>query len=243
MQARSVLYKVMSLNLLAIIATVAISSPFGKTYRQFEDGGFITYFSVIQLFILSRFTYKIFKTRSQAVKFPWRSIVAIWGIFSLGFSFLALDDLLMIHEFFDASIHDIWRLQETNLSDRLDDAIICLYGLLALGACVAYRQELKKYAVALPLAITAFALLFIMIGIDALTNRDDVLLTLFSPERVVDIQSWIFILEDGCKLLSEAFFIVAVHRCLQIARQLTPIPQDNGSRALSETWNRNSQYK
>ena len=238
MQARSVLYRVISLNLSAIIATVAISSPFGKTYRQFEDGGFITYFSVIQLFILSRLAYKIFKTRSQAVKFPWRSTVAVWGIFSLGFAFLALDDLLMIHEFLDASIHDIWRLQETNLSDRLDDAIICLYGLLALGTCVAYRQELRKYAVALPLAITAFALLFIMIGIDALTNRDDVLLTLFSPERVVNIQSWVFILEDSCKLLSEAFFIVAAHRCLQIARQLTPTPQGAKFQALPEVQNR-----
>ena len=218
MTIQKVARRVISLNLLAIAATVAIASPFEKVYRQFEDGGFITYFSVIQLFILSYFACKIFKVRSQAFAGnPWKSPAAVWAIASLGFSFLALDDLLMIHDFFDKSFHQLLQFQETGASDRIDDLIVGFYGLLAIGLLVAYRKELKRYRATLPAVITAFILLFAMVGVDVLTNRDDILLLIFLPDTVDFIQSWIFVIEEGLKLLAEGFYIVAIYTCLQIA--------------------------
>ena len=218
--------RVILLNAIAIFATVAIAAPFEKVYRQFEDGGFITYFSVIQLFILSYFTGKTFKVRSRSFpNSPWKSPVAIWGIMSLGFSFLALDDLIMIHEWIDKSIHKIWQIQETGLSDRIDDLIVGFYGLLAIGFIVIYRHELKKYIGVLPAVITAFTLMFMMVGVDVLTNRDDILLTFLQPATVDGINSWVFVLEEGLKLLAEGFYIVAAHACLQMARRFQPISQ------------------
>lgn len=216
---KKITYRVVLLNLLAIFATIAIATPFDKLYRQFEDGGFITYFSVIQLFILSYFTGKTFNVRKQAFpKSPWKSPIAIWGILSLGFSFLALDDLLMIHEFIDKTIHKVWQLQETGLTDRIDDAVIALYGLIAIGVLVSYRRELKKYRAALPAVIVAFGLLFAMVGVDTITNRNEILEMVLSVETVEGIQEWIFTVEDGLKLLAEGFYIVAAHLCLKIAR-------------------------
>ncbi|MEL6553735.1 MAG: hypothetical protein AAFQ63_09795 [Cyanobacteria bacterium J06621_11] len=220
--AKGLLAKVLALNILAIVGTVALSAPFGKVLRQFEDGGFITYFSVIQLFILSYFACQIFKIRRQNIKHPWQSSIAIWAIISLGFSFLALDDLLMIHEWFDKVIHGIWQMEETALSDRIDDLIVGLYGLLAIGGLVYYRQEIKKYKAVLPTVIIGFVLLFLMVGVDVVSNRDDILLTMFSPATTANIMSWIFIPEESLKLLSEAFLIIAAHNCLQIAKQLSP---------------------
>lgn len=220
MLAKSTLYKVLSLNLLAIALTVLLSAPFEKVYRQFEDGGFITYFSVIQLFILSYFMQQMFKLRGQSFAQPWKSPAAVWAIFSLGFSFLALDDLLMIHEFFDKTIHKVWLLQETGVSDRIDDLIVGLYGLIAIGLFVRCRRELKKYKAVAPYVIAGFICLFLMVGIDVVTNRDDMLLMVFSPATTEYILSWIFVLEEGLKLVSEGFLIVAAHACLQIAQQL-----------------------
>ncbi len=220
MPAKYTLYKVLSLNLLAIAATVIISAPFEKVYRQFEDGGFITYFSVIQLFILSYFMHQMFKLRGQSFRRPWRSPAAVWGIFSLGFSFLALDDLLMIHEFLDKTIHKIWLAQETAASDRIDDLIVGLYGLIAIGIFIRCRHELKKYGAVTPYVIAGFICLFAMVGIDVITNRDDILLTVFSAEATEQIQGWIFVLEEGFKLISEGFLIVAAHTCLKIARRI-----------------------
>lgn len=213
--------QVILLNLLAIFATIAIATPFDKLYRQFEDGGFITYFSVIQLFILSYFTCKIFKIRSQDYPTsPWKSPVAIWGILSLGFSFLALDDLLMIHEFIDKTIHKVWQIEETGLTDSIDDGIIALYAIAAVAVLVSYRHELKKYRTVLPAVLIAFALLFAMIVVDAVTNRNETLEILFSAQTVEGIQDWIFTVEDGLKLLAEGFYIIAAHACLPIAQQL-----------------------
>lgn len=208
--------KVIALNVLAIVGTVALSAPFESVYRQFEDGGFVTYFSVIQLFIISYFACKIFKLRSQAFPRPWRSYAAIWGIISLGASFLALDDLLMIHEWLDKVIHGVGQFEETAMTDRIDDFIIGGYGLIALGALTYYRKELKKYRRALPYVIAGFILMFFMVCIDAVTNRDDVLLMIFSPETTDSIMGWIFIPEESFKVLSEAFFLLAVHRCYHI---------------------------
>ncbi|MEL6902721.1 MAG: hypothetical protein AAFP07_17400 [Cyanobacteria bacterium J06606_4] len=215
------LIRVLGLNVLALVGTIAVSAPFGQVYRQFEDGGFVTYFSVIQLFIVSYFSYKIFKTRSQHIKRPWKSPIAIWGIISLGFSFLALDDLLMIHEWLDKVIHGIWQIEETGASDRIDDLIVGGYGIIALGLLAYYRRELKKYPTALPYVVIAFVLMFSMVGVDALTNRDDLLMMMFSPDVTQNIMSWIFIPEESFKTLSEAFFIVAAHSCYRTAQKLT----------------------
>ena len=227
--------RVILLNLLAIFATIAIAAPFNKLYRQFEDGGFITYFSVIQLFILSYIAGKTFNIRRQAFQSaPWKSPIAIWGIFSLGFSFLALDDLLMIHEFFDKIIHKLWQLQETGITDRIDDAIIALYGIVAIALLVSYRQELKQYRSALPAAVAAFGLLFAMVAVDTLTNRNEILEMLFPASTVEGIQTWIFTVEDGLKLLAEGFYVAAAHHCLKIARRLhAATPQQDNSTARS----------
>ena len=220
--AKGLLAKVLTLNILAIVGTIALSAPFGKVLRQFEDGGFITYFSVIQLFILSYFACQIFKVRRQNIKHPWQSSVAIWAIISLGFSFLALDDLLMIHEWFDKVIHDIWQIEETALSDRIDDLIVGLYGLIAIGLIVHYRHELKKYRKVGSYVVAGFVFLFLMVGIDALTNRDDILKLMFPSEMMRTVKTWDSVVEESFKVFSEAFFIVAAYRCYLRAQQSNP---------------------
>lgn len=217
---KGLLAKVLTLNILAIVGTILLSAPFDKIAKQFDDGGFITYVSVIQLFILSYYACQIFKVRKQNIKHPWRSPIAIWAIVSLGFSFLALDDLLMIHEWLDKVIHGVVGFEETGWSDRIDDLIVGLYGVLAIGGLVYYRQEVKKYRVVLPTVIIGFVLLFLMVIIDVVTNRDDILLMIFSPEVTKSIMDWIFIPEESFKLLSEAFLIVAAYDCLSIAKKL-----------------------
>ncbi|MEL6456217.1 MAG: hypothetical protein AAFQ40_16080 [Cyanobacteria bacterium J06623_5] len=219
-QSNRILIQVLGLNILALVGTIAVSAPFGQVYRQFEDGGFVTYFSVIQLFIASYFAYKIFKIREKPIKHPWKSPVAIWGFISLGFSFLALDDLLMIHEWLDKVIHSIGQIEETGASDRIDDLIVGGYGIIALGLLVHYRRELKKYRNALPYVVIAFILLFSMVGVDALTNRDDLLLMVFSPAVTANIMGWVFIPEEAFKIISEAFFIVSAHSCYHTAKKL-----------------------
>jgi len=215
--------KVLGLNLIAVIVAILLSIPFERSVgHEFGEGGLITYFSAIQLFILSRFCYKVFRLRSHSVKAPWRSSIAIWGIMSLGFSFLALDDLLMIHEWFDKVIHGVAQIEETGLTDRIDDLIVGLYGLIAIGLLVYYRHELKRYRKVGPYVVAGFAFLFLMVGVDALTNRNDVLKLVFPREIMRTITTWDAVLEESLKIFSEAFLIVAAYLCYRKAQQLNP---------------------
>jgi len=214
------LLKVLALNLIVIVGTVVISAPFQSVGHQFKEGGIITYFSVVQLFILSYLAYLVFKARADGFKHPWHSSIAIWGIASLGFSFLALDDWLSIHEKLDMLIHRVGQFQETGVSDRIDDLIVGLYGVMAVGLLVIYRRELMRYKSVLGYVVIGFVLMFLMVGIDVVTNRDDLLILLFSRETTTFIMGWIFVPEESFKLFSEAFLIVAVHRCYEIAKHL-----------------------
>ena len=222
-QKKSLSSKVLGLNLVAVTGAILISISLGqKVSSEFGEGGFITYFSGIQLFILSHLCYKVFRLRSQSVKAPWRSSIAIWGIMSLGFSFLALDDLLMIHEWFDKVIHSIGQIEETGVTDRIDDLIVGLYGLIAIGLIVHYRHELKKYRKVGSYVVAGFVFLFLMVGIDALTNRDDILELMFPSEMMRTVKTWDSVVEESFKVFSEAFFIVAAYRCYLRAQQSNP---------------------
>lgn len=210
--------KIVGINLVAITGAVIIGARFQQMGNQFGESGFITYFSVVQLLILSYFTYKTFRIRARRLKSPWKSSIAIWGIMSLGFFFLALDDLVQIHEAIDRAIHWIGRIEETGASDRIDDLIVGLYGIIAIGLLVCYRRELKKHYRVLPYVVVGFVLMFLMVGADVLTNRDDILLTLFSGKTTGSLMRWMFVLEESLKILSEAFLIVAAYTCYQTAK-------------------------
>ena len=214
------LIKVLAINFVAVAGTILVT-PFDKLGGQFDEKGFITYVSVIQLLMLSYYGYKVFRERAKSIKHPWQSSITIWAMVSVGFFFLALDDFIAIHEGIDIMIHSIGSFQETGLSDRIDDLIVGLYGLIAIGLLAMYRRELKKYRHAFPYVIAGFTMLFLMVGVDVLTNRDDILLTFLSREVTDNIMGWVFILEESLKLLSEAVLIVAVYSCYQQAKQLT----------------------
>ncbi|EDX87327.1 hypothetical protein S7335_5035 [Synechococcus sp. PCC 7335] len=205
--------------MLVISLVILISFPFQQIKQQFKDGGFINIFSGIQLFVVAFYARRVFKIGSVGFRRPWRSPAAIWGIISAGFAFLALDELATIHEGIDKLIHIVFNLQETGLSDRIDDLIVGLYGVAAIALLVIYRQELKRYRFVFPYVLGGFVLLFCMIGIDTLTNRDDILLTFLSATQSDSLLSWIFILEETCKLVSEVFFVTAAKYCEQIGRR------------------------
>ncbi|MBE9063541.1 hypothetical protein [cf. Phormidesmis sp. LEGE 11477] len=235
MPTKVLFYRVLALNLLAIALVILISYPFGQVEQQFKDGGFIDIFSGIQLFVIAYYAYRAFKARSAAFRSPWRSPGAIWGIISAGFVFLALDELATIHEGLDKLIHIVLNLQETGMSDRIDDLIVGLYGVIAIALLVVYRKELKRYKFVLPYVFGGFVLLFCMIGIDAISNRDDVFLAFFSAARSDSLMSWVFVPEEACKLVSEAFFVTAAKCCEQMGRDRAFTAHANTSTKSSQS--------
>ena len=219
MTTRLIFFLVLILNTLAVKVAILIYRHTGVNH--FNEGGFITFFSALQLVVISSLSYKIFQIRSKKRGYSlWRNPSAIWLIIALGFLFLTADELFRIHEKVDSLIHVVFNLQETSLTDRIDDIIIGLYGLVGIGLLVAYREEVKTQTKNYQLFVCGFVLLFTMVTFDVLTNRIDILLLFFEHERAVLLHSWISLAEDSLKIFAEAMFVLGFYTTLQKAKYM-----------------------
>ena len=81
-------------------------------------------------------------------------------------------------------------------------------------------EVLKEYRKTFPLFLVGYVILFLMVGLDILTNRNDILsMVISNPDILNAVFSKGRILEDMFKVLAEGMFIVAFLACFRIARQ------------------------
>ncbi len=189
------------------LAMVALALLLGDPahYYFMKEESFINYLSAFQLLLLAFVSAEFYMFRRRNSKeqklTDW---YIIWGLAALGFLFLSFDEVFMIHENMDLYIHSWLGLEESALSDRLDDLIIACYGLIALLILFLGRQELLFFRKAFPYLKAGFLLLFIGVGLDALTNGHDIIDFLGLGS---DFFSLCSILEETLELLAQCFFI------------------------------------
>jgi uncharacterized protein YacL len=210
---------------IAIVIAIVMGIHKGNPLKHFGEAHFITWVSVLQLLTISLLSYSIFQTRRRTIgDFNWRSPFMVWLVISLGFFFLGMDDLFKIHESMDHRIHELFDLKQTALTDRFDDMIIGLYGLIGLSILYACREEIKKYRQLFPFLIYGFVLLFIMVGLDIVSNRKDILEKLVSRDLVAPIHICLSIAEDSIKVFAGSFFLVGFYGALQLSRRMGTKP-------------------
>ncbi|MEL7246347.1 MAG: hypothetical protein AAGM40_29065 [Cyanobacteria bacterium J06573_2] len=191
--------------------------------RYFADQGYVSWFSFLQIIFASYLAWKIYKTRKATVltnntTFSLNNY-KFWAILSLGFLFLSLDEMLQIHEKIDFLIHDIFQLQKTSQTDRIDGLIVLLYALCGGGIVYWAKSELRKLKLALPLFSLALFATFLMIFLDLITDSRDIVYWIINDNIVADeVQRLIGIAEECCKIIAEGIFIVTFHRCLEISK-------------------------
>jgi len=187
----------------------------------FHEGRFITYISMLQLLIVSGLAWKIFLTRRGDLRGKLhKRPFFIWLIIAIAFFCLSMDDALQIHEYTDTFVHNIFNIEESALTDRLDDIMVGFYGLVGLFALFSYREELKKYKKALPYLFVGYSFVFLMIIFDVLTNRNDILpLVIADTNTCVAVFRWVDALEDIFKIFAGGLFIVAAYQCLKVSRK------------------------
>ena len=175
---------------------------------HFKEGRLITFLSSFHLVAIALLSWIIYESeRSEKNVDSKKNQSFIWLLIAMGFLFLAFDEVMKIHESIDFFVHDVFSIKETALSDRLDDLLVLLYVLVGAGLLYANRQTLLRF---LPFVkssmITGFILVGVMIVLDALTNRHD----LITNDALHDLFS---ILEEVAKILAEYVFLMAVYRC------------------------------
>lgn len=204
------------------IVTILHHSETKSTLLHFDEWGIVTLISALHLIVTAMLAALVFGARHPAQQsFRWRESSAIWMIMTVGFCFLAIDELLSVHEFIDISLHRTLGWQETPLSDRLDDLLLGLYALIGLGVLYVYREELHRYRQTRPFFAWGFALFFLSMALDTLINNgdnSDQLAIFLSPDMVVTVRFYLGAVEEFFKLLAATCFLTGVFAILQMAR-------------------------
>ena len=206
---------------------ISIALTVGDTFKNFSETGFITYFSFYQLLLIAGLARETFIMRKGGTKVnAWKMPYAIWLIMALAFLFMSMDEIFVIHEHADYFIHDIFKIRETALTDRIDDILVGCYGLIGLGGLYIYREELKKCREAFPLFITGFIVMFVMVCLDIFTNRDDILRLFISDATTVyHVFYWLNIIEDILKIITGGIFAGAFYHCYKITQSSRQIKE------------------
>lgn len=199
-----------------VIIAVIIAVMLGEEPTHFmEEGEPLTWFSAFQLFAIALVCGRVLAIRKpEKLYLFWKSRGFIWLLLSLGFVFLAGDELLQFHENLDGFIHDAINLKQTNFTDRLDDLIILLYGIFFCIAGWSSQEELKHYRSVGKLLKLGIGLFLFMILFDAISNKSDIVTN-------KALNEWVGALEDGLKILAEGVFLSVASECLKIAKQLS----------------------
>ncbi len=217
---QKIIPKILIINFWVIISAIALDliSP----YPPFSDLGFVSLFSFFQLLLIAYLSRKIFLVfnpqNDKNLQFI-RQSHHIWKIFYWGFLFLAFDEILSIHENIDLLIHFIFRIEETQLSDRIDDFLVVVYTIFGILLVFPYRYELKRYRSAFPLWLYSFFLLCFSIIFDSISNGDELLNAIFEPQIASVLYHVFSYTEESCKLFAESGLILGFNRCLQLSKK------------------------
>ncbi len=218
-----VLFDLTVLGLTILRAIVRQKSPM----RYFDETGIISWFSCLQLLILCGLSWYIFGIRKKVeVTGLHKSPHKLWKWIAVGFLYLAIDDIAQIHETLDLLIHQIFAIEETRLTDSMDDIFVLFYSLFGLYVLYIFREEFKHYLGVIHLFAIAFFLKLLMVALDVYTNDETVFSDWFSnPEPGKILLDWVQTLEDSFKILAEGVFISAFLACSEIAKRISRTPE------------------
>jgi hypothetical protein len=206
------------------LIVVAISLGLAKTGnpgRYFGEGRFTMAFSCAQLLLVAFFAARTFLARRKlAPKLGFFSAAWLWALIAAGFVFLAADDGFQIHEHLDVMIHKKFHIHQTSLSDRLDDALIAVYGLIGATVLWVFRRELLKFKRILPPLVAGFACLFISVCFDTISNDEQWLVRFFGDMAVPkQLGGWFSAGDGAFTLLGEGLFVAAFYLVYRAASQ------------------------
>lgn len=212
---KSPLFFILFIDFLSLILAVIWAVVLGQYPTHYmEEGQPITWLSVAQLCAISTFCFLIFSIRIKQISSDLKNYTYIWIWLSLGFLFLAADEMLGIHEKLDWLIHKSLNLEFTNFSDRLDDLILLIYGFIFLTVVRKNRKELNYYHSVINLFKLGVWFIVLMIILDAITNKSDIIAN-------ESINEWVGAFEDGLKIIAQGILLSVTCYCFTRAQSFS----------------------
>ena len=167
-----------------IILLGYLRSP-DKPNRYFGEGKLGTWLS-FALLVASACVCFVLRRRQRARGVA--PLARFWLLLGVLLAYLAVDEVLELHEHLDRMINSAlgWHPLD-RVGDRIDDAIVAAYALVALAVAWVHRRELLRLRWTVLMFALAFACFAAMVALDTLRKLDT--------------------LEDSLKLLAEALIL------------------------------------
>ena len=224
---KSVVFWVLGIDSLMIATAIGRAILLDRNpLRYFDERGFITCFSVVQLLFIAYLCWKISIIRGHqhsSLK-GWKNPSRVWQIMTGGFIFLALDEYFGIHENIDVSLHELFNLNENGLTSRIDDFLILFYAIIGLFFLRTFKNEFQKFtrfSSVYNWFFAGFSMCFLTILLDMLSHKRQLLhLMVEDYEKLKIMDTWFKSIEEIPKIFAEGAFIIAFYYCLIIAKKL-----------------------
>lgn len=212
---RQILFIILFLETLAITLAIWGAIATGHSPKAyFEEGGYMTILSCLQLLFGAYLAKKIFSIAKNSVNPSLFKNRRFWQIVSIGLVFLAFDDAFGIHESIDRLLHSLLDIQETDISDLADDLIVGGYLLVFLAYVASQWKAIQIFQRSFIYFQIGFVLTLIMIVFDAASNnRLFVSMLTDNSDRQRFLQIWFGTFEDSIKIYAEGLFIVGIYKC------------------------------
>lgn len=132
-------------NFVGILLAIEMGLPFDDVAFFFQERETVTFFSALQLAIVSMLSLFVYLIKKLLNRENARSLkmARIWLISFLVFAFATADEYLMAHEGIDGEIASFFFGVTKNL--HLDGITLGLYGVLALFLFFKFKKEILKY--------------------------------------------------------------------------------------------------
>ena len=208
----------------SLLITIAIAKAINRDLspaHYFGENRLITDVSCVQLLIaavlsLITFCYVKFSSNPELKKSGW-----FWLIISLGLLFLAFDDAYEIHEYMDLWLHSVFNIQQTDLTDLIDDLIVGGYVLIFLAYVAFNWNTIQIFKSSFSFFQTGLILTAVMVVLDILSNNDYFVSLVIDDATVAKLtEQWLSVVEDSAKIFAEGMFMVGIYQCWHTARAI-----------------------
>jgi hypothetical protein len=199
--------RILAAAAIGFLAVLVLGIVKGDIQGVFEEDNPGTGLSELLLLATALISFAIFLRRRGDGPL-WSSSSLIWLLISAGFIFLWLDEAFEFHEGVDRAFHALLRVQQTALTDRIDDIIILVYGMIGAFVLFRYRREILKIDGLTTFLGLGMALLVLQVGIDVLSNGDEYVGWLgLDDTAAARMKTVLHVFEDAAKIAAEAVFL------------------------------------
>lgn len=196
---------------------IALSLIFGeRPDYAFKEGRPFTLLSGVLLILLGLVAFRIYRARAAHPAAPLRDLTrgapaSLWLFIGGGFIYLALDELISIHESIGDLIQAVFGIAGTTLGESVDGLVLLLYALIgvAIAAHPRFRREMRLLLVAPARLIAATAMFLVMVVADVLSETREPFIVLFDDAAAANVAYLsVATAEEVAKLMSEAYLLL-----------------------------------